>query len=324
MIVRVIWVKLFSVLGAGLVTLGGMVVVLMARTLLRPPRMTAGKALVFLHRLSPLDLGLTYEDVNFEVRDASTGKPLRIAGWWMECGQSRKTVMILHGWTDAKIGGIAWAPMFNSMGFNVLAIDLRAHGESGGEHCTAGFFERDDVSQVIDQIRLLRPDRTRELVLFGVSLGAAVALATAAMRDDIDAIIVDSPFADFRRAAMAQADLMGMPMRLLPALAFELAKKMSGANPDEVRPIDTLLKTRAPILAILLHNEALNDEIAAKELDEALAARSERGLVTQVWRIDAPHALGLTENSAEYSRKIGDFLARIENPCHGEADSQPA
>jgi|GEM_PF-6716355 len=51
-----------AVVGFGLVTY------LMAMALLRPPRMGAGKAMYFLRRLAPDDLGLPYEKVSFQVR----------------------------------------------------------------------------------------------------------------------------------------------------------------------------------------------------------------------------------------------------------------
>src|SRR4051812_12527129 len=67
---------------AGGLTCAGSVAVA-AWSLLHPPRMTDGKALYLLRRLSPADVGLAFEDVTFTVRDRPTGRPLRIAGWWM-------------------------------------------------------------------------------------------------------------------------------------------------------------------------------------------------------------------------------------------------
>src|SRR3954451_20750211 len=64
-------------------------VAIAAWSLLHPPRMSDGKALYLLNRLSPADVGLAFEDVAFTVRDEPTGRPLKIAGWWMP--QSRGT-----------------------------------------------------------------------------------------------------------------------------------------------------------------------------------------------------------------------------------------
>src|SRR5688500_12152020 len=86
-------------------------VVLSARSLLRPPRMTDGKALYLLRRLSPEDVGLRYEQTSFTVRDARTGERLKLAAWWIPAAAADgdRCVVLLHGYADAKVGAIAWA-----------------------------------------------------------------------------------------------------------------------------------------------------------------------------------------------------------------------
>src|SRR5690606_11778893 len=122
-----------------------------------------------LKRLSPGDLNMAFEDQPFAVRDDATGQMLRIASWWLpHPNGSSRTCIIVHGYGDAKVGGIAWAPSWRDLGYNVLAIDLRGHGESGGTVTTAGYNERHDLSQVIDQLRTVRPGATQQIVLFGV------------------------------------------------------------------------------------------------------------------------------------------------------------
>ncbi len=140
-------------IAVGLAAAAGMIVIL-AFMLIRPKRMTDGRALAALRRLSPRDLGMEFETVSFQVIDESTGGKIKIAGWWIPTPEARgKSAIILHGYSDAKVGGIAWAPMLRSLGFNILALDLRAHGESGGSFTTAGFWERHDITQVIDQTK---------------------------------------------------------------------------------------------------------------------------------------------------------------------------
>src|SRR5205823_2216703 len=93
-----------------------------------------------------------------------------------------RCAVLLHGYGDAKVGAIAWAPTLHALGFNILALDLRAHGESDGRYCTARYFERHDVSQVIDELKRQRPADVRRVVMFGISMGAAVAAAVAVLR----------------------------------------------------------------------------------------------------------------------------------------------
>jgi pimeloyl-ACP methyl ester carboxylesterase len=210
--------------------------------------MTDAKALRVLGRLTPEDLGLKFEAVTFMVRDEATGKPLPIAGWWMPADQSAKTVIVLHGFADAKVGAIAWAPLWRELGYNVLAIDLRAHGESGGEFSSAGFYERHDVSQVIDQLKAARPAATRQVALFGLSLGSAVAAATAAMRDDLAAVVLDSPFTDYRRAVRVHAKRRGMPGAFVSVPALKLAEWIAGGSTEAVKPAATIPKITCPVL----------------------------------------------------------------------------
>src|SRR4051812_6198826 len=97
----------------------GLTILLMARGILMPPRMTDGKAIYRLHRLSPGDLGLSFEFAWFDVRDVRSGRPLRIAGWWMpHPAAAGRCAILLHGYADAKVGAIAWAPLLHEQGLN--------------------------------------------------------------------------------------------------------------------------------------------------------------------------------------------------------------
>ena len=212
------WIILGLVLLAVGVVVLAVVLPLMARLILSPPRMTDVKAAWFLHRLSPGDLGLQYQSLNFSIRDVATGQPLKIAAWWIAHPLAQgRCAILLHGYGDAKVGAIAWAPTFHDLGFNVLALDLRAHGQSEGRYSTGGFFERHDIDQIIDQLRAQQGPNAQRLVLFGVSLGAAVACACAVLRaqqnppGDIDAVILECPFPDYVRAIRSHARVLACP-----------------------------------------------------------------------------------------------------------------
>lgn len=293
----------------GLLLLG---VVIVSATFLaiRPPRMTRAKAMARLGRLSPGDLGLAFQNVNFKVRDDFTGRDISLAGWWIEAEPpSDRCVLILHGFSDAKVGGIAWAPMWRALGFNILAIDLRAHGDSGGRYCTAGWYERQDVSQVIDQLRGRRPAETEHLVLFGVSLGAAVAAATACLRTDIDAVIMDCPYANFTSAAATHAKMWGMPSGWLTRQVIWLAQKISRADFKAVRPSDLIGQIPCPVMVIRGCRDFLVDSADDVELAEAVRRRSPGTGPNDYWRIDeAGHILGLAADPQAYEQRIGDFV----------------
>ncbi|HWE50247.1 MAG TPA: alpha/beta fold hydrolase [Bryobacteraceae bacterium] len=300
----------FVLLALGVLTAAAAVTA-MAFALLRPPRMTDGKAVWVLRRISPADLGLGFEDISFNIRDEQTGQPLRIAGWWMPHPKSiGKCVVLLHGYADAKVGSIAWAPVWQSLGYDVLAIDLRAHGESGGVYCTAGFWERHDLCQVLGQFRAEHP-AAKELVLFGVSLGAATAAATAALRNDIAAVVLESPPADFRNAAMAHMEHLGAPGRLFQKLALWLAGRLARCEFAEVRPMDLLSKIPCPVMIIAPDDDPMVSDAERSEIKQALDARG--GAPQDVyWPVSTGHMLAIQAHRAGYEEQLRNFLGALK------------
>jgi uncharacterized protein len=296
-------------LGVGMVLSAG-IVYLLARALVMPPRMTDGKAVWVLKRLSPGDLGLPFEEAGFDVRDSFTGRPLRIAAWWIPHPQSQgRCVIFLHGYADAKVGAIAWAPTWHALGWNILAIDLRAHGESGGRFCTGGYFERDDVGQVIDLLRARLPEQTRRLALFGASMGSAVAVAVAAQRDDVDAIVLDSPVPDFSHGAMIQMGRLGAPGGALRRLSVRVAQWITGARFDDVRMLNLLPRLNCPALIIAPERDALLDGDIVDRLRAAMAARPDAAAPHVYWQVaDTTHLMPLRRDPAEYRRRLSEFL----------------
>jgi pimeloyl-ACP methyl ester carboxylesterase len=261
------WLSLIVMLVGTGVALCGAAIVLMAWGLLVPPRMTDARAVLMLKRLSPGDLELEFSDANFVVRDEQTGSPLKIAGWWIPAREfSTRTVVIVHGYSDAKVGGIAWAPMFHRMGWNVLAIDLRAHGESGGRFSTAGYWEMHDLAQVLDQLKSERQRETQTLVMFGVSLGAACALGAVQGRDDVTAIILEGPFANYELAVAAHSALLGAPGGWMQRATLKLAQWLAGADFAAVKPVDLIPSTPCPVMIV----HALDDFSVTPATEAAL------------------------------------------------------
>lgn len=282
-----------------------------ALSLLRPPRMTDGKAMYVLRRVSPADLGLSFDTMTFDVIDQQRGEPnrIRLAAWWVSCEHSRgRCVVLLHGYADAKVGSIAWAPLWRDLGFNVLAIDLRAHGESEGRHTTGGFFERHDLAQALDQLQQLRPNETRQIVLFGISLGSAVALATTIARPElVSAVVLDCPFADYQNAATSHAMRLGSPTRVVMPLAMRLAEWISGVRFREVQPLKMLRDIQRPVFIVQSADDAF---VGERDMRTIEAAANEAPQV-QLWRVEgAEHLLAYSTAPDEYVRRLREFLER--------------
>ena len=187
---------------------------------------------------------LSYVDVSF------AGDGVTLQGWAFPCVRPRRgTLVYLHGIADNRGSSAGAAERFTRRGFDVIAYDSRAHGESGGDACTYGYYEKRDLRRVIDTI----PDGP--VVVVGASLGGAVALQAAATDPRIRAVVAAETFSDLRTVATERAPFFFFGP--LVARAFRLAEAEGRFTIDDVSPVRAAANIRVPVL--LVHGEADRD-----------------------------------------------------------------
>jgi pimeloyl-ACP methyl ester carboxylesterase len=208
------------------------------------PSIGAG-ALLHPHRRalsSPAPPGCS--DVEF------SGDHVRLAGWHCRATAPRRgTLIYLHGVADNRAGAAGMAARFTSRGFDVVAYDSRAHGASAGDVCTYGYYEKRDLSRVIDVVE------RGPIVLVGASLGAAVALQAAADDLRISAIVAAETFADLRTVASERAPFFFNRRSL--ASAFALAERVGRFSVHDVNPMRAAQRIAVPVM--LIHGERDTD-----------------------------------------------------------------
>jgi alpha-beta hydrolase superfamily lysophospholipase len=177
------------------------------------------------------------------------GAEVKLKGWWFHTAAPRGTVVFLHGAADNRASSIGIADHFLRRGFDVLAYDSRAHGESGGDACTYGFYEKQDLHDVLDRVD------AKPIVLIGVSLGAAVALQEAADDRRVGAIVAISPFSDLRTVARERAPFFASKRNI--ADAFAIAEAAARFRAADVSPMAAAAHITAPTL--LIHGDHDNE-----------------------------------------------------------------
>lgn len=298
MLTSVVWLILILLVSAGL--LWGMVVVAYCRSLLSPPRLTDAKALIRLGRMSPADLGWEYQTLFF-----TPTAGVRLAAWWVETPEiSKKVAILVHGYGDAKVGALAWGPVFRQLGFNLLLLDQRAHGESSGTSITAGVNEADDLDFVINEIRRSHPGRTSEVVLFGASLGGAAVALLATRRRDISAVVLDSPTATFESGVTAHARLLNLPGPFVTRPALRLAQYFSGVRFSTASVLANIEKVNAPTLLIL---PTLDSFISPQDRLSLTAALDRQRVVrplSHLWEPPTHHLLAVAIDPSGYAEQL--------------------
>jgi pimeloyl-ACP methyl ester carboxylesterase len=200
------------------------------------PRWAATALLQPVRRAPAAPSSGVYEPFRLQVNGVT------LLGWkFPTLGPRVGTLIYLHGVGDNRRAGIGLVERFTRLGFDVVAYDSRAHGESTGDFCTYGYYERQDLKAVI---AALPPGR---VVLIGHSLGAAIALQTAA-EITVDAVVSAETFSDLRVVAEERAP------RLLTAsvvqAAFRMAEQQGRFRVDEVSPVRAAPRIASPVFLI--------------------------------------------------------------------------
>lgn len=140
-----------------------------------------------------------YETVAFDSREAG----IQISAFYIPANMNPElaaTILIVHGVAACKSAPNALLPagMLHRNGFNVLAIDLRDHGEStieDGQHAAA----TDEYLDVLGAWDWLVDEKgipPQRVGVFGYSLGGAASIIAAAEEPRIAVLWTDSAFAD--------------------------------------------------------------------------------------------------------------------------------
>src|SRR5215831_19738457 len=61
-------------------------------------------------------------------------------------------VLLFHGVSDNRIGVVGQSEFLLQHGYNIVMMDTRSHGNSGGPIATYGWLERKDTSAIIDAL----------------------------------------------------------------------------------------------------------------------------------------------------------------------------
>jgi len=169
--------------------------------------------------------GIEYQDIELLTLDG-----VRLSAWYTP-PKNGVVILVAHG--HAAVRPIDFYLLFAEQGYGVLAWDFRGHGASEGDTVTFGYTETRDVEAALDFV-LAQPDVER-VGAWGGSMGAVSVILTAAHRPEIEAIIVDSPFATLEDELKHQVPIWG-----LRELIRFFAERETGMSVDLVRPLEVI------------------------------------------------------------------------------------
>ena len=139
---------------------------------------------------NPSDIGLYYEDIVL-----TTGDGIDINLWYIPADDSIATIIFCHGNGGNISHRLEKIRMLNGIGLNVLIFDYRGYGSSGGSPSEEGLYL--DASAVFGYLVNIRKVPSDRLIVYGESLGAAVAVELAG-KHNLAGIIIEGGFSSVK------------------------------------------------------------------------------------------------------------------------------
>jgi fermentation-respiration switch protein FrsA (DUF1100 family) len=159
-----------------------------------------------------------------------TTDSVRLHGWLFEAGErpALATIIYFHG-NGGNISNVGWVgESLSSRGFDVLLLDYRGYGRSeGAVDGEAGLYADADAGyEYVTKTRGVRPS---SVVLYGQSLGTAVAVDLAS-RKEAAAVILESGFSSASDVASTVLPIMPRRLHFLAKNRFESTRKLSSVR----------------------------------------------------------------------------------------------
>ncbi len=185
-------------------------------------------------------------DSSFQTVYVTTKSGLKLEGWYLAAGNAVGTVCLFHGHGGTKSGVIKEAKAFRAMGYNAFLLDFRAHGSSGGNTCTIGYYETEDIRLAYDYVK---NKGEKNIVLWGISMGAAT-ITKAVNEYGLTPwkLILEMPFGTIQDAVRGRLKIMGLPPQPLGTLLTFWGGAENGFWAFNMKPQEFVKDIHCPVL----------------------------------------------------------------------------
>lgn len=259
----------------------------------------------------PSYYGLDYEKISFYSRRCEDVVLLR--GWYIPCKDSKKCIIMVHGINSNRVqieaNLLEIAKALVDCGFNVLTFDLRAHGESAGNHLSLGYYEAYDVLGARDFVVNKKKIPPKNIGMLGFSYGAMI-IILAARKENISGVIADSCPGDTLKLTLKWMSKLHIPLGLFRPLT-RLLGKILVINADGLNVKEALKKITSPVFFI----HGTEDDFPLSWVVESYRAKHKNEL-DRIWVVGRAGHLGSYKTYPEkYIEKIVDFFNKTLGPA---------
>ncbi len=234
---------------------------------------------------------------------------INLAGSYYNNNNSDTTILLFHGYrSDGKFDFACAVKFYLELGLNVLVVDQRANGESGGKLITFGIKERRDA---VCWTNFINQNYTpKNIFLSGVSMGATTVMMAANLDlpENVRGIIADCGFTAapdiIKKVAREAFKINAEPILPVLNLMCKTFGKFSLYETDTARAL-----SESDIPIFFIHGKC--DGFVPCEMTEISykAARAEK----YICLVDgADHGISFLVDTENIQNKITEF---IRNHC---------
>lgn len=140
-----------------------------------------------LIELTPDRFNLPFEDITVTTEDG-----VKINGWLVKNPKAKCTLLFFHGNAGNISDRLMKLRFFHELGVNTFIVDYRGYGRSEGTPSEEGVYR--DGRAAFDYLKARTDLKDIPVIIYGGSLGGAVAIDVATRRSNVDGLIIDSSF----------------------------------------------------------------------------------------------------------------------------------
>ncbi len=276
-----------------------------------PPAGTPARIDNFVYRTDPKTaLGLDHEALRLQ------GPVGEIPAWYVPAPQesSGTGVVMLHGRRRGElIETLRYIPAFHAQGMHVLAQSYRNHDTSDASPDGLYHYGASEWEDALAGARELAGRGVDRIVLFGISMGGAVALEALerwpADLPEVVGVVLDSPLVDVFATVRLGAEKAGLPLPgVLTRLALLVAGWRTGADFGDLVQADDAAEVPVPVMVIAGTADSTVPVASVDAFVDALRVPVTYHRLEGVEHVEAWNSVG----PQRYSEWVQAFIAGLE------------
>lgn len=240
---------------------------------------------------------------NYQTVVFKTESGLNIEAWYAKSDSlSKGTVVLFHGLNNNKSKILPEAGEFRYMGYNVMLVDFRGHGNSDGYTTTIGYKEAEEIKLAYDW---LKQNGETKIILWGTSMGAvAIIKAIADNNLNIAGAILEMPFGSLHQHMKARAGTLGFPKQPFAVLVTFWSGVRRGFNGFRLNTYQNAEKVNCPVLFQWGNNDHLVSKEEAENIYHHIGSKQKKFVVYE----NGMHSSLLQQHTEKWRIEVEGFL----------------